>query len=102
MRMLATARWIARRIWWASLWLMRRAWMRRAQRMPLRWMSSERAERARLNLVRQNVFARRIGLRLITFVVALFLISLAIQVVSATAVYLVQSGILRPREPKED
>ncbi|RYG25923.1 hypothetical protein EON82_05330 [bacterium] len=90
------ARWIARKLWWVSLWLMRRGWMRRLQAASVGWMSPEKASRARLNLVRQNAFARRIGLRLLTFVVTLFLISLAIQFVYSSAIYLVESGVLRP------
>ena len=96
------ARWIARKLWWASLWLMRRPWMRRAQMASLRWMSPARALRARQSLARQNAFARRIGLKLLTFVITLFFISLAIQIVFTSAVYLVESGVLRPRRLAQD
>lgn len=91
------ARLIARRLWWLSLWLMRRGWMRRLQSASMGWMSPIRAERARLHLVRQNAFARKIGLRLIHAVVLLLLVSLAIQFVFSAALYLVDSGVLRPR-----
>lgn len=96
------ARWIARSLWWGSLWLMRRSWMRRLQSASIGWMGPERAARARRSLVRQNALARRIGLRLLTFVVTLFLVSLAVQVVYTTALYLVQTGVLASRrEPEE-
>ena len=81
---------------------MRRRWMRRLQSGSVRWLGPERAERARLSLVRQNAFGRRIGLRLLTFVVTLFLISLAIQVTYTTALALVDSGVLRSRRSTEE
>ena len=90
------ARWMARRLWWVSLWLMRRRLMRRLQEASVSWLPPEKAHRARLKLVRQNAFARRIGLRLLTFVAMLFLVSLAIQAVYSAAIYLVDSGVLRP------
>jgi hypothetical protein len=91
------ARLIARRLWWVSLWLMRRRWMRRIQSASIAWMSPERAGRARHSLVRQNAFARRIGLRMLTGVVLLVLVSVAIQFVFSVALYLVDSGVLQPR-----
>ena len=91
------ARLIARKLWWISLWLMRRRWMRRLQAASIGWLSPAKAERARISLVRQNAFARRIGLRLLTAVVTLFLVSVAIQFVFSAALYLVDSGVLQPR-----
>lgn len=99
MRWLAV--WIARRIWWGALWLMRRRWMRALQTSSMRWMGPERNGRARRHLVRQNAFARRIGLRLLTTVVLVVLASLALQTVYAAALYLVESGTLRPRSLRE-
>ncbi len=93
------ADWIARRLWWGSLWLMRRRWIRSLQSASMRWTSPSRAARARHGLNRQNALARRIGLPLITVVVTLLLASLAIQVVYSTALYLVDSGVLRRRVP---
>lgn len=91
------ARRIARILWWASLWLMRRRWIRKLQRASIRWLPPQQAEKARLNLVRQNALGRRIGLRLITVMVTLFLISLAIQLVYSSAIYLVETGVLAPK-----
>ena len=91
------ARWIARNLWWGSLWLMRRRWMRHLQSSAIAWLPAKQAERAHLNLVRQNALGRRIGLRLITFMVLIILLSLAIQLVYSAALYLVSSGILAPK-----
>lgn len=92
------ARWIARNLWWASLWLMRRPWMRRLQAASINWLPTPMATRARANLIRQNALGRRIGLRLINFMVLLILVSVAIQMVYSAAVYLVSSGVLAPRK----
>jgi len=81
---------------------MRRPGMRRLQSASIRWMSPERAERARRSLVRQNALARRIGLPLITFLLTLLVASLAIQAVYSAAIYLVESGVLRSRRPPEE
>ena len=77
--------------------------MRRLQTFSMRWMAPAQAERARRGLVRQNAFARRIGLRLVFAFVLVVFVSLTIQAVYATAVYLVESGVLRRRvETLED
>ena len=76
--------------------------MRSFQSASTRWLGAERAERARESLVRQNAFARRIGLRLLTFVVTLFLASLALQIAYTAALYLVDSGVLRSRRVEEE
>lgn len=94
-------RWIARRLWWGSLWLMRRRGIRRLQSASMGWMSPAKAERARRGLARQNALARRIGLRLITFLTTLVLISLAIEATYSTAVYLVESGVLKSRRTSD-
>lgn len=76
---------------------MRRRFIRSLQMMSMRWMAPERRARAYRGLVRQNVLARRIGLPVIQFLVFAVLISLAFQIVYSSAVYLVESGILRPQ-----
>ena len=92
------ARWIARNLWWGSLWLMRRSWMRRLQMASISWLPAPVAGRARANLVRQNALGRRIGLRLINFMVLLILVSLTAQIVYSVAIYLVSSGVLAPKK----
>lgn len=64
-------------------------------------MTPERAERARRSLVRQNVFARRIGLKLVTSFTLAVLLSLAVQAIYQLALFLVSSGALRPRSLAE-
>jgi len=97
--MLRLARRIARLLWWAVLWLMRRRWMRRLQSGSIGWLPPRQAEKARLNLVRQNALGRRIGLRLLTAAVTIFLVSLTIQLVYSSAIYLVETGVLASRKP---
>ena len=79
---------------------MRRRGMRRLQSASMRWMSPARAERARLGLVRQNALARRIGLRLLRFVVLMVMACVTVELVASAALSLVQSGVLAPRRPE--
>lgn len=76
--MSAIARFVARWIWANMLWLMRRPWMKRLQRASLNLFSGERRERARSSMVRQNRWARRTGLSLLTFSVNMLLASMII------------------------
>lgn len=70
-------RWIARRLWFAILWAVRRPSSRRFQRQLVALVP----ERFRATFVRrmmaQERFARRIGLKVLTFVVNLFLLSVS-------------------------
>ncbi|QYK54086.1 MAG: hypothetical protein KF824_04120 [Fimbriimonadaceae bacterium] len=69
---------IARRIWWGMLWYMRRPFIRRLQRAAINLAKPEKREQARQTMIKQEKFARRIGLPLITFVVRFFFLSAAL------------------------
>lgn len=97
------ASWLGRRLWWAVLWAIRRPRVRRLQTASMAWMRPDRRERARIGLVRQNRFARRIGLPLLTWTILLVLVSLALQLTFYAAQTMIQSGVLRSRrEPPPD
>lgn len=57
------------------LWLMRRPWMKRLQRASIGWMKPERRERVWESMQRQNAFALRYGLGILTVAVYLLLLS---------------------------
>lgn len=69
---------IARRIWWGMLWYMRRPFIRRLQRAAINLAKPEKREKARQAMIKQEKFARRIGLPLITFVVRFFFLSVVL------------------------
>lgn len=77
------AHWIARRVWWAMLWFIRRPKIRRLQRMGLNLVPESRRERARQNTRRQEQWARRYGLTILTWSFTFLL-----YVVVATLAYL--------------
>ncbi len=72
----AIARWMARQTWRGMLWLMRRGWMRRLQRGSMNLIPASRRAGARENRMRQNRFARRHGVPLLTFMFKLLLASI--------------------------
>jgi len=67
---------VARQIYGGMLWLMRRPFIRRMQRGSLNLIPASRREKARQSYLRQERFARRIGLPLVTFVVGLAFLSI--------------------------
>lgn len=70
--------WVARRIWWCMLWYMRRPFMRRMQRAAINLYRPEKREKARLTMIKQEKFARRIGLPVLRFVLKFFVLSVVI------------------------
>lgn len=71
------ARWIARRLWFAILWAVRRPSARQAQRRMSLLVPERLLPGFERRVMAQERFARRIGLRLLTFVVNLFLLSVS-------------------------
>jgi len=71
-------RWLARHIWYWMLWSIRRPMARKLQKAALRLIPESRRESARLQAIKQEKFARKIGLPLLTFVINLFFISVAL------------------------
>lgn len=74
---------LARHLWWAMLWWMRRPFIRRLQRWSLTlFPEGPKREKARQNYLRQERFARRIGLPVLRVAVGAFVV-----VVQLTLVY---------------
>ena len=88
------ARWIAWHLWAAMLWLMRRPWMKRLQRGWAQALPARMREGARASVSRQNRFARRYGLPMLTFSVNLLLASVALTLAFLVALRLAESGAL--------
>lgn len=98
----SVAHFAARRLWWAMLWLMRRAWMKRLQRASFRLFKDGNRGRAWKSFQRQNAFARRWGLRMLTAALNLLLASLAITVSFFVITYLIDTGALTLPKAVED
>ncbi|HRF59176.1 MAG TPA: hypothetical protein PLH94_04590 [Fimbriimonadaceae bacterium] len=92
------AAWLARRLWFAMLWLMRRPWMRRLQRWTISRVPPERRDAARRSMYRQDRFARRHGLRVLTFAITLLLGSLLLTLFWFLGLALYEAGALTPPE----
>jgi len=88
------ARWMARIVWRGMLWLMRRSWMKWLQRATTQIVPVKFRALARQSQVRQNRFARRIGLPMLTFMMNLVLGSIVITLCFETAMRLYESGYL--------
>ena len=88
------ARFLARLIWRGVLWLMRRKWMKTFQRNSVLNFPKSMRAKAWESLVRQNRFARRTGLPLITFMMSLVLGSIIITGTFLVAMHLYESGYL--------
>jgi hypothetical protein len=88
------ARWLARHLWWGMLWLMRRPWMSSLQRRSLLLFPPASRERTWKSMVRQNRFARRYGLKILTVAVNVLLASIIITLSFLLALNLVDQGIL--------
>lgn len=97
--MSAIAHWLARRVWWGMLWLMRRPWMKRLQRASTRLRGPEHEHKAWESLKRQNAFALRYGLKVITFSITLLLASAAITGSYLLLLRLQESGALHVPGP---
>ena len=84
------ARWLARMIWWSMLRFLRLPPVRRLRR---RWMQIVPPSTAR-RMVRQDRFARRHGLAVLTFSLTLLLLSAAATGCYFLAAALIESGAL--------
>ena len=94
------ARLISRRIWAGMLWFMRRRWMKRLQRGSVRVFPAGPArDRAWNNFRRQERFARKYGLHILTFVVTLCLYSIGLMLVFTLMVSGIDQGWLPIRPP---
>jgi hypothetical protein len=96
--MSALAAWISRKLWGHMLWLMRRPWMKDLQRRSSHLFTDRYRPKARESLVRQNRFARRYGLTLLTLSMTLLLASVAITVTYFIAMSMYESGYLTAPE----
>lgn len=85
---------MARELWWAMLWFMRRPWMKRLQRASTRIFGEARQAKAVASLQRQNAFARRYGLPLITIALNLMLASILVTTAYLILLNLGESGAL--------
>jgi hypothetical protein len=94
--MSALAAWLARQLWGHMLWIMRRPWMKRLQRRSSKLFSDSYRPNAMSSLQRQNRFARRYGLKLLTMSFMLLLGSVAITGTYFGALFLYESGYLTP------
>ncbi|MFM9873728.1 MAG: hypothetical protein ACKVQS_09725 [Fimbriimonadaceae bacterium] len=74
-------RWLARKIWGWMLWSIRRPAARKLQRAALNLVPESRREAAHQSAIKQEKFARKIGLPLLTFVINLFFISVALTLI---------------------
>lgn len=82
--------WLARRIWWGMLRFMRLPPVRRARR---RWMRIVPDSTAR-RMLRQDRFARRHGLAVLTFSLTLLIASATITGCYLLALAFINSGVL--------
>ena len=94
--MSAIARWMARHLYFWCLWIAKHPAVHRIQRHMMGRMTPEKRRKAELNLYRQNRFARRIGLPMLTVMMNLILASIIISVVFRASLALFESGILTP------
>lgn len=96
--MSALASWIARILWGHMLWTMRRPWLKRLGRAAPNLFGPERKTRMLESMRRQNRFARRIGLPLLTVSVNLLLASMVITSCYLLVLRMVDAGVLEPSE----
>ncbi len=92
--MLAIATWMARTLWRAMLWSMRRPLTKLLQRKSILLIPSGMRERAHKSMVKQNKFARRIGLPMLTFMMSLVVGSVLISGSFMLAMRLYEMGYL--------
>lgn len=75
---------------------MRRPSIRRLQRRSYAWGGAARREKARQNMMRQERFARRHGLGLLSFVILLLEASVVVTFAYLFALRLYDSGLFKP------
>lgn len=93
--MVDLARLLARFVWWRALRFMRLPWVRRVRRWWLRSLPDRTAQR----MIRQDRFARRYGVAILTFSLTIALGSVTVTGCYLVALALVQSGVLAPLHP---
>lgn len=82
------------------LWFMRRPWMKRLQLASTRWRGPKHEKAMLHSLARQNAFARKIGLPVVTMAINLLVGSVMILGAIASAMELRDSGLLTyPERP---
>jgi len=96
--MSAIANWLARHTWYWMLYGMRRPWIKRLQHRWLRSYPGEPYKRFPPGFVKQNRFARKVGLHLLTFTINLFLVSVVLTFFYEGATYMLESGMFQPPE----
>jgi hypothetical protein len=90
--MSAIAKDMARLLWWYLLWVMRRPWMKRLQKGWLNWVREAKRQGAAESVKKQNRWARRFGLPLLTLAMNLLLVSVILTVAYLTAINLYEAG----------
>lgn len=89
---------IARRVWFAMLWFMRRQWMRRLQRGSVKFFpEGPRRERAWGKFRRQERFARKYGLKILTVTLTLCLYFVVLLVIYNFLTIAIEQGWLPVR-----
>jgi hypothetical protein len=94
--MSAVANYLARHCWYWMLYFMRRPWMKRLQRRWLQSVEGEPHKRFPDSFIKQNRFARRVGLRLLSFTITMFLASVFITGAYYLALYMQEGGYFNP------
>jgi hypothetical protein len=92
--MLAIATWMARTLWRIMLWSMRRPLTKQIQRKSVLLFPPTMRERAWRSMVKQNKFARRIGLPMLTSMMSLVVGSILISGSFMLAMRLYEMGYL--------
>lgn len=78
--------------------LMRRPFIKRLQRASLTWFKEgQKREKARQSMVKQERFARRYGLLVVTWSIRLMLLSLTLTWGFRLVLYLQETGVLLPK-----
>ena len=90
--MSAVARFLARFTWWWCLWLMRRPWMKALQRRSRFLFPPDKRGKAHESFIKQNAFARRNGVRILTGAYSIMLGIFVIEIAYSVALNLYVSG----------
>lgn len=90
--MSALARYLARLLWGSMLWFMRRPWMKRLQRASRNLFPANKRDQAWRSMVRQNRWARKVGLPMLTVAVNLLLASLVLTTTYFVVLGMYESG----------
>ncbi len=90
------ARILARFLWGKMLWLMRRPWMKRLQQVSQNLFPEPKRSEIRSSWNRQNRWARRVGLPLLTVSMNLLLASILLTTAYFLVLGLYEGGFLAP------